>query len=946
MLTLRRETVSFGIKRKKEERRQERQLEEIIQELENKVDEISSRELIDQLNRKKTELEKIRENKLKGSLVRSRAIWRENSEKPSRYFLTLEKRSYDSKRIPCITTSDGVKRSQADILKAFEDFFQRRFSQQNGDALGDDCEQYLSELSLRGVAESDRILLEEPISLSELGLTLFNMKNGTSPGSDGFPVEFYKFFWSDLKDYFHAMCSESFTKGTLPLTLREEIIVFLPKPNKPRDLLKSYRPITLLNVCYKIISGTIANRLKVVLQKIIDTCQSAYLKGRFIGDNIRMIYDIIQLMKEKQASGILLSLDIEAAFDSVSWSFIRKVLEVRHFPNNIVRWFDTLYIGSFSRVSYNGHLSGRIKLARSCRQGDALSCYLFILVMDVLAKRINSNVAIKGVKMANEEQKVLMYADDTVCLIEPNARCVETLFEELGWFAKFSGLSPNLDKTQAMWIGASYRDAGIFQRSVDLKWCEALKVLGITFKNSLSDITDIYSEKMLAIKGEIAKWMMRNVSLQGKVTVIKSLLVSKISYLFMTIPNPSQAMISELTTTFFRFLWHGKGEKIKRGTLLKDPMRGGVGMLDLAAHIKAQKIAWIRRYITKSGTWKAIAREITGQNVEFWMMGHTALRKKVKRIKNVFWREVVSALGDFKEVCVLDVQEVTASPIFFSDITRFKSTWIKVWYDKGIRTLNDLLKPDGALMEYEAFSQIYNIQDTFLDYMSLLRSLPLEWRESTERKKVDEPIMDPVVAFIVSTNKGTSHITKTLVQAKTRRLDNIWEGAWESRFQQVDWDKIYECLRSTPVQYKSIRYKIMTRIVGTNSLLERIQIKETDACDYCMQRENIEHKFWYCQRVKSFWNEVKNWLGRQLATLADKVTIKEIILGGGTSTVINHVISAGTYMIYSKKHLSLAVLLSILRADLNSEKYCAKLNDKMEEVDKKWKVLKLLREAE
>ena len=148
------------------------------------------------------------------------------------------------------------------------------------------------------------------------------------------------------------MCIESLSKGILPQTLKEGIIVLLPKPNKPRDLLKSYRPITLLNVCYKIISGTIANRLKEKLQKIIDPCQTAFLRGRFMGDNIRTIYDLVQLMKYKTISGILLSLDIEAAFDSVSWSFIQKVLEARGFPSNIIGWFNTMYFGSFSRVLY------------------------------------------------------------------------------------------------------------------------------------------------------------------------------------------------------------------------------------------------------------------------------------------------------------------------------------------------------------------------------------------------------------------------------------------------------------------------------------------------------------------------------------------------------------------------------------------------------------------
>ena len=196
------------------------------------------------------------------------------------------------------------------------------------------------------------------------------------------------------KFLFKDMCDDCWVRGTITRSMKEGIIVLIPKPNKPREEIKAYRPITLLNVCYKIISSSIANRLNDILNKVIFSHQTAFLKKRFIGDNIRMIYDTIQSMQNEQRSGILLSLDIESAFDSVSWRFVRKVMKMLDFPSNIIRWFDILYVGSFARVLYNGHLSEEIELSRSCRQGDALSCYLFILAIDILANKINRNIEI------------------------------------------------------------------------------------------------------------------------------------------------------------------------------------------------------------------------------------------------------------------------------------------------------------------------------------------------------------------------------------------------------------------------------------------------------------------------------------------------------------------------------------------------------------------------
>ena len=180
------------------------------------------------------------------------------------------------------------------------------------------------------------------------------------------------------------------------------------------------------------------------------------------------------------------------------------------------------------------------------------------------------------------------------------------------------------------------------------------------------------------------------------------------------------------------------------------------------------------------------------------------------------------------------------------------------------------------------------------------------------------------------------------MESKTKQQDNIWEKAWEIRLKETNWSNIYICLRSTPVQYKYIRYKIIARIVGTNSLLERMNIKNTDRCEECALRENIEHKFWYCRKVKSFWNDIKAWLTKKrLSRLIEKINVENIILGGEDNLIINHVVSAGVGMIYAKKPLSVTLLKSILRADYNSEKYWAKLNGREEELNKKWMQLDL-----
>ena len=186
----------------------------------------------------------------------------------------------------------------------------------------------------------------------------------------------------------------------LPLTLREGILILIPKPGKQRDSIKGYRPITLLNTGYKILSSAIAQRLKEVLPSIIGPEQTGYVPGRFIGSATRLAYDVIHSVNETGSRGLLVSLDMDNAFNAVEWGWIRASLLSRGFPLNIVEWFSTLYNEAFSRLTYNGHISEPIKLSRSARQGDPISEYLFIIALEYLLDRIRSNHDKKGLKLA------------------------------------------------------------------------------------------------------------------------------------------------------------------------------------------------------------------------------------------------------------------------------------------------------------------------------------------------------------------------------------------------------------------------------------------------------------------------------------------------------------------------------------------------------------------
>ena len=121
------------------------------------------------------------------------------------------------------------------------------------------------------------------------------------------------------------------------------IITLIHKENKSRQKITNYRPICLLNTVYKIASASIANRIKTVIDKLIRKDQSGFISGRYIGDNTRIVYDLMQFVDEKNTPGLLLLIDFEKAYDSLSWSFMKNVLKSFNFGPSIIKWISTFY---------------------------------------------------------------------------------------------------------------------------------------------------------------------------------------------------------------------------------------------------------------------------------------------------------------------------------------------------------------------------------------------------------------------------------------------------------------------------------------------------------------------------------------------------------------------------------------------------------------------------
>ena len=173
-------------------------------------------------------------------------------------------------------------------------------------------------------------------------------------------------------------------------------------------------------MAYKLASSVIAARLKPHLEDIISSSQSGFLKGRHMGECTRLVYDIMYHTENKKIPGLLMLIDFEKAFDSVSWKFLYKTLNYFGFTEKFISLIQLLNTNVNAYVLQSGFLSDPIAIQRGCRQGDHIAPYLFLIVAEILTLFIANKPKIKGIQIGKTILKLTQYADDTTIILNHN----------------------------------------------------------------------------------------------------------------------------------------------------------------------------------------------------------------------------------------------------------------------------------------------------------------------------------------------------------------------------------------------------------------------------------------------------------------------------------------------------------------------------------------------
>ncbi|CAJ0958213.1 unnamed protein product [Ranitomeya imitator] len=311
----------------------------------------------------------------------------------------------------------------------------------------EDTVAFLEELELPRLSDIDREDLEAPITEEELGRALQSMANGKAPGVDGFPAEIYKNFGEVLIPKLRVLLEEARSGGRLPASMREAIIVVIPKEGKDPTQPDSYRPISLLTTDVKLLAKVFAMRLTSVISGLVHSDQSGFMPDRSTAINLRRLYMNLQLRSDNCGQRVIASLDAHKAFDSVEWGYLWQVLRSMGFGPQFISWIRLMYSMPMARVRVNGELSRTIQLARGTRQGCPLSPLLFALAVEPLAAKLRRSDEVTGFKYGMIEERVALYADDILLFLADPGTSLEGAIGIIERFGSVSGLRINWSKS-------------------------------------------------------------------------------------------------------------------------------------------------------------------------------------------------------------------------------------------------------------------------------------------------------------------------------------------------------------------------------------------------------------------------------------------------------------------------------------------------------------------
>ena len=512
-----------------------------------------------------------------GVKVRSRVQDTISNETISRYLIAKQKVIAQKRIIHTITDNNGANLTTFTNIQSYVKGFYKKLYQKRNLDLGK--QDYFLSFLQNELSDTDRALLNAPLSKQEIYKIISDMAENKTPGIDGFPVEIYDENWEIIGNDLLSIYESILYTGCLGDSQRKAIIILIPKSSNTSSI-NDYRPISLLCVDYKILSKVLAERLKKVLHKVIHSKQFCCVPGKSINHCNMELRDVIYYGNDVNMELALVNLDWYKAFDLVSIEFTLKALHKLGFGDTFVNWVSILYNNIESSVLINNILSDFFPVSRSVRQGCPLSMGLFVVYQEAFYRAIVKSRIIRPLRMPDAtETQLLGYADDTNVIITNEESLIE-LENIISQFEHATGAILNKNnKTKIFGIGKwENRDKW------PIPWLNVEKVyfftLGVYHSNRYALAIDKnWSTCINALQSQRQTLNTRKLTLFQRVTYANSCMLSKIWYIIHIYPL-TENYAKKINQIIFLYIWNGLYEPIRRTTVYRPRKEGGLGLIN------------------------------------------------------------------------------------------------------------------------------------------------------------------------------------------------------------------------------------------------------------------------------------------------------------------------------------------------------------------------------
>ena len=359
---------------------------------------------------------------------KSRVQWLKEGDKNTHFFHSSVKGRRQRNKIQRLqredtTWTNSEEEIGEEVVNHFKELFRSKGMTQ-------------TDMTLKGISQtiSDHMNSEltQPVKDKEIKDALFPMNPTRAPGPDGMTPLFFQTFWHIVKKDIIKATKSFFHSSHMLKAMNHTNISLIPKGEHPTEV-KQFRPISLCNVLYKIISKILANRLKIFLGKCISTNQAAFVLGRQILDNVIISHEYMHYLKNKREGShgfMALKLDMSKTYDRVEWEYLKAIMVKMDFCGTWITWImECISTASFS-FNINGEPTGYVIPSRGIRQGDPLSPYLFLLVsqgFSHLLDQAQRSKRLTGMRISRSGPSIthLFFADDWLIFCKADKRQVE-----------------------------------------------------------------------------------------------------------------------------------------------------------------------------------------------------------------------------------------------------------------------------------------------------------------------------------------------------------------------------------------------------------------------------------------------------------------------------------------------------------------------------------------